>query len=157
MASTPPHIHRVIKDMRTRRAIKLYKGATAKEILACSRILHARLPESYVTFLRLCGWANINGDVVAGIGRTAKGDASIVDLTVSAHLDLEPPLPYWLIPVHHDGSGNYECLDSWKVAHGECPVVLWNHEHPRREKQRPMVLQKSFSQWLESLVESSGA
>lgn len=153
----PSRIHQVVARMRASRAVKLYKPPTAKQILACRRILHVPLPLSYVTFLRLCGWANINGEIVAGIGRTAKGDASVVDMSVRALFEAEPPVPYWLIPIYHDGAGNYECLDTRKIAKGDCPVVLWNHEHPRGASQRPARLQKSFVGWLEELVECSGA
>jgi len=62
-------------------------------------------------------------------------------------------MPHRLIPLMNDGSGNHECLDTSKIKDGDCPVVFWDHEHPRGILQSPKRISVSFTAWLKRKID----
>ena len=58
-----------------------------------------------------------------------------------------------LLPVMNDGAGNHFCLDCGKLKDGVCPVVLWEHDNPKEEKQRPSKVSASFAKWIVTLAQ----
>jgi len=63
-----------------------------------------------------------------------------------------PQMPHYLIPIMADGGGNFYCLHTRKMKGGECPVVFWEHDHPRGEMQATTRVSTSFPAWLARLV-----
>lgn len=111
-----------------------------------------RLPKSYTQFLLECGWADINGDIIYGMGPDATAEVSMPEQTSWEHTSANPQMAYFLVAIMADGGGNHYCLHTKKMKDGECPVVFWEHDHPRGELQSPSHVSKNFATWLARLV-----
>jgi hypothetical protein len=141
-------INAVLDQLRDHPAVTIHRGAARAEIQRSLKILKIRLPESYVEFLLQCGWADINGDVLYGLGPDAKKAQSVLENAIGEHVDASPPMLHELIPLMGYGDGNHACLDTTGIRDGDCPVVFWQHDHPRGQLQRPKLLSRKFVLWL---------
>lgn len=142
----------VISKMQNHSFITVHAGTTKSEIRRVLRVLKVRLPNNYIAFLLKCGWADINGDVLYGLGHKIADRHSMFEQALSESVDMQPPMPHRLIPLMSDGAGNHECLDTSKINGDDCPVVLWQHDHPRGELQVPKRVSASFTAWLAKKV-----
>ncbi|MBX3110313.1 MAG: SMI1/KNR4 family protein [Fimbriimonadaceae bacterium] len=134
--------------MRRHPAITIHRGASRDDIKEFVGCIRRRLPKSYSSFLTECGWADINGDIVYGLGPDVTDRESVLEQSVNEATRARPPMAYYLVPLMPDGAGNHDCLDTRKVKDGDCPVVLWDHEHSRGEIQSPKLVSRSFTAWL---------
>src|SRR5262245_54616566 len=112
--------------------------ATLDEIREAERTLGVTFSLSYLRFVALYGWAEIDSSEVYGLGAGIPEYLNVVHCTIREREDAEPEMPHHLIPIMNDGSGNHYCLDSSRVsANDEMPIVFWDHESPAGESQIP--------------------
>jgi uncharacterized protein (DUF433 family) len=154
-AASGKPIDSVLESMRSHPAVKVHRGASKEEIRAALRILKRKLPESYTKFLLMHGWANINGDVLLGLGPDVTDAESMYESAMFESVRATPPMDSELIPLMADGAGNHECLDTGRISGGDAPVVLWQHDHPKGELQKPKLVAKTFTAWLAKKIKEA--
>jgi hypothetical protein len=129
--------------------------ATAEELSAAERALECRFPTSY-------GWFQLEfGDFPHGpldiysVRSVEPPSVNIVGINLDARRDGYPLLPPHLIAFSDSGGGDLCCFDTSALAHGECPIVWWDHEGT--EAQQPEVAGPSFLDWLEAELRERAA
>jgi len=140
------------QDFLTRlRALKSHdfgQGATGQQIERAQRELGIAFPDSYIAFLRECGWARGADLTVYGLGDDMRGNWDLPEMT-RMERDVSPlKLPPHLLSVVPDGAGNHYCLDTSRLKDGECPVVFWDHENEDGPDQVPEEYGENFRSWL---------
>jgi cell wall assembly regulator SMI1 len=125
------------------------KGVGVEEVARCEEQLGVGLPKSYKQFLQSFGFARWPEDVY-GVYVGSTPGLQVVWNTETERHEVEPEMPYYLIPFSPDGWGNHYCMDTSRLVDGECPVVFWNHELD--EDQQPPQTHTTFLDWLEERV-----
>jgi hypothetical protein len=147
---------RIALEMRIHPAIKTFRGASRGEIERAQTKLALTFPDRYREFLEQCGAADINGELVMGLGEAAADQQlDLVGNTLLERTDGVIPLREDLLPLSPTGDGGWYALDLSRVRKGDCPVVIWNHDNPLGERQSPAKLQETFKRWLISLIEEA--
>jgi len=123
-------------------------GASVDEIAQVERRLKISLPGDYVSFLREFGWIGLEGMELYGVGSGVPTHWELCLNVEGERTMFMPFMPTFLIPVMADGAGNHYCLDTSRLEDGRCPVVFWDHEDPRGNRQIPQVVAASFVEWL---------
>jgi hypothetical protein len=141
-------IVKVVTAMRQYTCIKMHRGASQDQIAHVSRALSVRFPKSYKYLLSECGWIDMNGQILYGLGPDAKDRHSVLVNSDIESVRADPPMLHRLIPLMNDGFGNHYCLDTKYIVDGECPIVFWDHEHPRGELQVPKKVSVNLAAWL---------
>jgi cell wall assembly regulator SMI1 len=126
-------------------------GATQDQLARAQAELGVVFPGSYKEFLRKYGWGEFATEAIYGLGHDVPKYLDVVRQTLRERTELEPRLPLALVPVMNDGAGNNYCLDTSKLIHNECPVVLWNHE--MGGNQVPETVAASFDNWFCALLD----
>lgn len=124
------------------------RGASDEEVARCEEQLAVSLPNSYKLFLREFGFA-LWPECICGV-RPRDPALDVLLVAEAERHEVEPEMPYHLIPFYPDGCGNHYCLDTSRLVDGECPVVFWNHELD--EDQQPPKTHASLLDWLEEAV-----
>jgi hypothetical protein len=123
-------------------------GGPSEDVIAqCEQQLGTTLPDSYRWFLREFGFTYWPREICGVSGDPA---LDVVKNTEGERHDVEPELPLHLVAFCPDGWGNNYCLDTSRMADGECPVVFWSHE--REPDQQPELTHATFLDWLEDMV-----
>jgi cell wall assembly regulator SMI1 len=150
---TPAQIRKLVDEF----ADKEYGvGATKDEIANAETVLGVVLPETYRRFLGMFGWGRFSHQELYGVGSDTPPYLDLVKNASAERFEMEPRMPWHLVPVMNDGAGNHYCLDTARSVDGECPVVFWDHE--QESSQTPAVMAPSFGQWfVDLLTELSGA
>lgn len=150
----------MIKDtlarMRTMSEVELHRPATEPDIKKAERMLALKFPSDYREFLKTCGWASIGSDEVYGLGPDAEKATDVYENAATEHVMAEPQMRAELVPLMNDGMGNHYCLDTDQTKDGVCPVVFWQHDHPKGEMQKARRVAASFTAWLDKLLEDLG-
>jgi len=149
------NIKDVINACKKNPLIKCHVGASDEDLRHAMTVLKVKFPQSFVKYVRECGWLDIAGEVVLGLGPRIPKSKSSFRVSQRECLDGVPPLRPKLIVVYEVGNGDLECMDCNKVKDGECPVVLWEHDHPEPELQKPRILNRTFTRWLADKVFSA--
>lgn len=129
-------------------------GATRKQINDCERILRHRFPEDYKVFLERFGsveWAKLT---IFGLGAGIPEIEMVDMIAAEEHLSDSLQLPLELIPIMGDGTGNFYCLRVKQRPQKVCPVVFWDHDHPKGSEQKPKIVARSFGNWLLRLMKT---
>ena len=111
-----------------------------------------KIPESYRAFLMNVGWARFAHEQLFGLGGSIPKYLDLADRTYDERYEARTYMPYDLVPIMNDGAGNHYCLQTAKLANGECPVVFWDHE--LGEDQVPEFVSRSFDEWLIELLDA---
>jgi hypothetical protein len=141
--------------LRANQQVKCHRGASKDEIDRLAKTSKVKIPAGYRAFLMECGWARIGSDIIYGLGPDATKAESVKENLQWEWVLAEPQMPWPLIPVMNDGAGSHYCLDTGKAKDGTCPVVFWDHEHPRGQFQKPKLVSKSFELWILRLVKEA--
>lgn len=152
-----PSIASILKATATNTLIKRCSGATTQDLARAAADLKIKLPASYAEFVQACGSLDIAGSVVLGIGKSVPKIDSALNVTKAERTSGFFPLPAHLLAIYKVGNGDLECLDCSRIADGDCPVVLWEHDHPDAEHQRPSLVKRTFTNWLAALVKAAPA
>lgn len=147
-------IEEVCAEIKAHPEAKTFRGATDVDIRDALRIMQVKWPKSYVVFLKTCGYAELAGDVIFGLGPDVDKNTSVFEVSLRESLDANPQLRGSLTPLWNDGTGSHECLDTETVKDGDCRVVLWDHEHPKGFMQRPKKICDTFTEWLANKVDA---
>jgi len=135
--------------------VRVGTSATMAEIRQCLIIIHQRWPRSYCDFLLQVGSLDLAGDLILGLGKGISDEHSVFARTFHARAVSGLELPAKYAVVYEVGNGDLECLDCGKVKDGECPVVLWMHDHPDASLQKPEIIAKTFTSWLAKKIENA--
>lgn len=137
------------------RFIKTHRGATDEDVRVMLNISNHKFPASYIRFIQRVGYLDIAGSIVLGLGPDTNEKTSSHDRTSYA-INYEDPSPGMKqVIIYEVGNGDYECLDCSKIKDGDCPVVLWDHEHPDPEMQKPRIIKRTFTSWLAELIDNA--
>ncbi|HET6385391.1 MAG TPA: SMI1/KNR4 family protein [Armatimonadota bacterium] len=134
-----------------RGAIDHGAGVAPSVIDGAARVLGVALPQDYVEFLRVYGWASLGCNEIYGLGDDVPRHLDVVRLTLSERLEAQPAMPRHLVALMNDGFGNHDCLDTSQLRDGRCPVVFWDHD--KGPNQQPEPIAADFNTWLDELVE----
>jgi hypothetical protein len=134
-------------------AAETHRGASEDDIRQMLCTVRVKLPDDYKRYLLGCGWVRLGPNIIYGLGPDVSESESVDRNVVFEHVRADPPMASNLIPIMNDGAGNHFCLDTKQMKGGTCPVVFWDHEHPKGEMQRPRKIAGSFAQWILSLLE----
>lgn len=130
---------------------------TSEEIDFVESLIGAKLPESYIAFLRFSngGWPRI----CAFRDRTIQERWEVnrffhisADINSTGNVALYyrhrwPDAPREILPIADDGSGNFVCLDLTESGKGR--VIVWVHDDP----DLPIVeVADSFEEFIDSLT-----
>ncbi len=148
-----PDIASQITRLKQHPFVKVHRGASDTDINKLARTLNVKLPKNYSIFLRECGWAELNGMTIFGYGPDVRDRESVVAISDYEANYADPSIRHYHIPLMNDGAGNYDCLDTRKIKDGDCPVVFWDHEHPRGELQAAKQVSVSFTAWLKRKID----
>jgi hypothetical protein len=96
-------------------------GVSEERIRQVEELLGVRLPESYKWFLREYGYAAVGGLEILGVGKS-KDRPRVVD-TTCGYRKVGLPKPYVVVS---DCDEWLYCLQTDRMAGGECPVTLWD-------------------------------
>jgi len=122
------------------------KGASSEDVSGAQRDLGVVFPNSYVVFLKECGWGGVEPIEIYGLGADVPDYLNVVKMTHSERTEAEPTMRLCLVPLLNDGFGNHYCLNTDQQKNGECPIVFWNHELD--PDQQPEEVATSFAEWL---------
>lgn len=125
-------------------------GANEAEITEAERALGITIRGGYRQFLLKFGWGGRSAFEMYGLGEDVPSYLSLVGMTQSERMEMEPPLPPYLLPLMNDGGGNHYCLDT-RIVTGEPPVVLWIHDES--VDQVPAIQASSFVVWFARLLD----
>ena len=134
-----------------REGVVVHRGCPKDGIVYAEKIINRRFPKSYRTMIEMYGWMQVYSDVVYGLGPDVSDAESVLEVSVFEGVHAEPPMLNRLIPIVAVGNGDHFCLDCSKVTDGDCPVVLWEHDHPKGILQRPTRQSGTLLAWLEKL------
>lgn len=137
----------------------LHKGASPSDIRALKKTFGTGVPSDYIEYLTQCGWAELNGEVIYGLGAEASKAENVIE-SWKFESSTPVPMPRTLIPLLADGKGNHDCLDisdPAKVAASTCPVAHWQHDHPRLSAQKPRLVSKTFAAWIAKMIKEAEA
>lgn len=148
-------IDSVLKKLRKHPSAETHRGATDDELRYFAKISGRKLPASYTTFLKEVGFADLGSDTIYGLGPDATKATSVLENMVTESTMANPPMLSYLIPLMNDGAGNHYCLDTRRIKAGDCPVVLWVHDDPLQELQKPERVASSFCKWLDKLLDET--
>lgn len=126
---------------------ELGAGVSDAAIAAAERALGVRIAGSYREFLRQFGWGSVAHWELFGLG--GPSHLSLVRITQSERMEMEPALPTYLLPILNNGGGDLYCLDT--RVREEPPVVLWVHEDG--VEQVPEIVAQDFTSWLWALMD----
>lgn len=140
-------IESIIARMKEHPLVKVYPSPPIEEVRAFLSFLNVTLPLRFRQYLSACGGVEINGRVLYGVSPRRKKLS--IELAVATEQVCKRPFMWnYLIPLMNDGAGNHDCLDTRKIKDGDCPVVLWEHDHPKGEMQRTTRVAPTFTAWL---------
>jgi hypothetical protein len=102
-----------------------------ENILKAEEKLAVKLPNSYKNFLQYYGW--LASSVVDIFGLTNNNNFTqyvyenvVCNTLEERKVNISPPFPHSLVPIHALGNGELSCLDTSQMnENGECPVVAW--------------------------------
>lgn len=135
--------------------VEMGKGCSAAQIAELEKWLSCKLPMSHKLFLSECGWASFNANEIFGYGKGIPKHLDTSRITLSEQTDMEPQMPLKTVAIMADGAGNHYCLNTKAMKDGECPVIFWDHEHPRGVSQTPKKVARDFAVWLEKLIDEA--
>lgn len=119
-------------------------GADGETIGEAESSLGVPINGGYRVFLERFGWAAIGGLEIYGLGLDVPRHLDLVKVTFSERQEMEPSLPFSLVPVMNDGFGDLFCIDT--RIDSEPPVVFW--EHSAGPRQVVSVESEDFASWL---------
>jgi cell wall assembly regulator SMI1 len=126
-------------------------GASEADVQEAENALGVHFPFQYRQFLLHFGSGFASSEEFVGLG--GPSHLNVVWLTNKLR-GREGGFPSWLIPIHTDGYGNYDCLDiTRRDQNGECPVIQWLHDGGTNPSYA--VLGASFNEWLITLLRST--
>ena len=133
-----------------------YPSPTLKEIRRAESLLGAKLPRSYLEFLKKGVDPGISSHEMYRIGRGIRKSLNIAEANRSEREDVEPALPDFLVTFLNDGGGNQYCFDTRRpTRNGDCPIVFFSHEcSTETNLKRNVVVGASFREWLLDEVRS---
>lgn len=147
------NVEKIIETLVREHDAEIHWPPTEKEIKIAQRILQLRFPASYLAYLRKAGWMRDGADTIYGLGPDCTEATNVVDRATFESVEADPPMFSRLVPLMPDGFGNHDCLNTELAKDGDAPVVLWQHDDPKGELQKPKVVAKTFTKWLQSLAE----
>ncbi len=120
-------------------------GVGDERIAAASAAIHLSFPPQYVEFLRAIGTLGVSSEEIIGLG--GPGHLDLVRITNRLrNRPANAKFPDSLIPLSHDGLGNYDSIDtSSPTSQGEFAIVQWAHDGG--DQQQLKVLAGSFDEW----------
>ena len=133
--------------------VETHKGASVADIKHALGLLRVRLPKNYQLFLREVGWADLNGDVIFGLGPDAKKAQDLEERNIDAHVNLM--VRSTCVVIHEDGMGGFNCLDVTRIKGNDCPVVYWDTNREDAEFHKPPLVAKSFVNYLRRLLKEA--
>jgi cell wall assembly regulator SMI1 len=146
----PMDIHTKISDFKDK---EFGKGASTHEITELESVLGLILPNNYKDFLKKYGWARFSHNELYGLGEDVPFHLHLLKNTLFERSEMSPSMPFNLVPILNDGSGNHYCLDCSRIENGECPIVFWSHE--LGDDQSPVQIDINFNNWLIKLLQKS--
>jgi cell wall assembly regulator SMI1 len=91
------------------------------------------------------------GETEGTVGELLSFDASYSDNILRVVEDLKAQQPSGLVPIAHDGGGNFICLD-YRDSATNPSIVFWLHE--KRRDKSVVLLSQTWTSFLESLHEA---
>ena len=135
---------------------------TSEQIDFVETLIGAKLPESYVAFLRFSNGGRSEASVFYDRTEGSReewevdrffhisADINSTENVVWNYQHLWPGAPREILPIADDGSGNLICLDL--TASGKGRVIVWVHDDP----DLPIVeVADSFEEFIDSLTRPS--
>ena len=118
MTETQARVAGLIKSLE--QDIKLVGKADEGTIANIEGVLGVSLPDSFKWFLKEYGLLMLPAYIIYGSGNNA--DPACLKLTLGIR---ESGLPAPYVVIENDGDGRIICLDTSRMADGECPIVSW--------------------------------
>jgi cell wall assembly regulator SMI1 len=137
-------INTIKREIATFSDAQFVGGNSEEAIVHAEGELGLRFPPEYRAFLGELGCGSISSEEFIGLG--GPQHLNVVWLTHHLRGRLSNNMPVNLIPLRHDGYGNYDCIDTLRPTdHGENEIVEYLHDEKSGERRQ---LNDSFFSWL---------
>lgn len=145
----------MVEILSSSRVVQAHSGASVEDLKDLKQTCPDPLPSDYLDYLAKIGWAQIGERVLYGLGPDAP-DSVNVSIIYTDGVVADVQLRSSLMPLMSAGKGKTFCLDlsdRKKTKTNECPVVVWDENHPDAEMQKCKVVAKTFAQWIVKIVD----
>lgn len=143
-----------ILRLKSSRAVRVHRGASSSDIAALCNCFVPIISTDYLRYVSECGWAEIGGDILYGLGPDATQAENVLEAIRFERATLNP-MRDDLVPLMPDGAGNHYCLDlsdQYGKRNGHYPIVLWSHDHPKKAAQQCPLISPDLNTWVLSLI-----
>lgn len=138
-----------------------HDGVGETEISRVETTLGRRFPADYRAMVGAChgGFPTRSdfqyddpdyGESESTVGEVLSYDEDYEDNILQVFEDLRPQLPDGIVPIAHDGGGNYVSFD-YRSSADAPSVVFWLHEKPQAKSIVPLA--STWSEFLDQLYE----